>query len=79
MTNSDQARAVIAAGAPDILLDNMAPDEMRAVVAEHRARGVAFEASGGLSMADAVAVAATGWIILRSAESPIPPRFSIWL
>lgn len=60
VTDADQARAVIAAGARDVLLDNMPPDLMKAVVMEHRGGDVVFEASGGLSLADAQAVAATG-------------------
>lgn len=60
VTDADQARAVIAAGARDVLLDNMAPELMKAVVEEHRGGDVVFEASGGLSLTDAEAVAATG-------------------
>jgi nicotinate-nucleotide pyrophosphorylase (carboxylating) len=59
VTSADQARAVVSAGATDILLDNMTPDQMRAIVDELRGRAT-FEASGGLSLADAAAVAATG-------------------
>ncbi len=60
VTTADQARDVIAAGARDVLLDNMAPAEMTAVVERHRDSGVVFEASGGLTLDDARAVAATG-------------------
>lgn len=60
VTSAEQAADVVAAGARDILLDNMAPAEMSAVVAKHRGKGVVFEASGGLSLADAAQVAATG-------------------
>lgn len=62
----DQLRTAISAGADVVLLDNMAPDELRtavAVVAEHRAstgRDVILEASGGLTIENAKAVAATG-------------------
>lgn len=58
VTTAEQARDVIAAGATDVLLDNMAPQMMAAVVSEHH--GVVFEASGGLTLADAAVVAATG-------------------
>jgi nicotinate-nucleotide pyrophosphorylase (carboxylating) len=59
VTNLAQAKDVIAAGADDLLLDNMAPDAMAVVVAElgDRAR---FEASGGLNLASARAVAKSG-------------------
>jgi nicotinate-nucleotide pyrophosphorylase (carboxylating) len=54
-----QACALIDAGAQLVLLDNMPPDELRAVVryAAGRAR---LEASGGLSLATAREVAETG-------------------
>ena len=54
-----QAREVIDAGADLVLLDNMAPDAMREVVgyAAGRAR---LEASGGLRLDRARAVAETG-------------------
>jgi nicotinate-nucleotide pyrophosphorylase (carboxylating) len=60
VTTPEQAREVIAAGADDVLLDNMSPDVMRTVVQEHRRTDVVFEASGGLTLADAAVVAATG-------------------
>lgn len=60
VTTPEQAREVIAAGADDVLLDNMSPDVMRTVVQEHRSADVVFEASGGLTLADAAVVAATG-------------------
>ena len=50
---------MVAAGATDILLDNMTPEQMGSVVAELGDRAT-FEASGGLTFADAAAVAATG-------------------
>ncbi len=59
VTTAEQARDVIAAGARDILLDNMPAPEMAAVVAASPAE-VVFEASGGLTVADAARVAATG-------------------
>ena len=54
-----QAREVIDAGADLVLLDNMALDDMRAAVA-HSAGRARLEASGGLSLGDARAVAQTG-------------------
>ena len=60
VTTAEQARRVIAAGANDLLLDNMEPAEMAAIVAEHSDADVVFEASGGLTLADAAAVAKTG-------------------
>lgn len=59
VTTIQQARDVIAAGATDILLDNMSPDELATVVAELGDQAT-FEASGGLTLADATRVAATG-------------------
>ena len=59
VTSHEQARAVIAAGAEDILLDNMTPEQMAAVIAEFSGR-VTFEASGGLRLDNATSVAATG-------------------
>ncbi len=59
VTSIDQARAVVAAGATEILLDNMTTDQMAEVVAELGSNAV-FEASGGLTLANAAAVAATG-------------------
>lgn len=59
VTTPQQARDVVAAGADDILLDNMEPAEMAVVVAELAGRAT-FEASGGLTLASAAAVAMTG-------------------
>jgi nicotinate-nucleotide pyrophosphorylase (carboxylating) len=59
VTTAAQARDVVAAGARDVLLDNMSLEQMAAVVAELRGRST-FEASGGLTLATAIAVAATG-------------------
>jgi nicotinate-nucleotide pyrophosphorylase (carboxylating) len=62
----DQLREVIAAGADLVLLDNMTPDVMReavAIAAQHATqsgRNVLLEASGGLSLDNARAVAQTG-------------------
>ncbi len=55
----DQARAVIDAGADLVLLDNMAPHEMRSVV-EYAAGRTQFEASGGLRLENAREVAESG-------------------
>ncbi len=56
-----QAFEVIDAGAELVLLDNMTPDQMRAVVAYARDHGGArLEASGGLTLERARAVAETG-------------------
>ena len=55
----EQAREVIDAGADLVLLDNMALEDLRAVVA-HAAGRALLEASGGLQLAGARAVADTG-------------------
>jgi nicotinate-nucleotide pyrophosphorylase (carboxylating) len=55
-----QVAEVIEAGADLVLLDNMGPDELRRAVGLARARGVRTEASGGLSLELARAVAETG-------------------
>ncbi|WP_217428398.1 carboxylating nicotinate-nucleotide diphosphorylase [Microlunatus speluncae] len=59
VTKPEQVGELVAAGATEILLDNMAPETMRSVVAEF-GDAVVFEASGGLTLADAAAAAATG-------------------
>jgi nicotinate-nucleotide pyrophosphorylase len=51
---------VVAAGADLVLLDNMSLDQMREAVEACRAAGVRTEASGGLRLGDARAVAETG-------------------
>lgn len=62
----DQLREALSAGADLVLLDNMAPDVLREAVAisrEHSSttgRKVLLEASGGLTLATAGAVGATG-------------------
>ncbi|HJY45437.1 MAG TPA: carboxylating nicotinate-nucleotide diphosphorylase [Propionibacteriaceae bacterium] len=59
VTSAEQARQVVAAGATEILLDNMRPDVMAGIVAE--LAGLAtFEASGGLTLLNAAEVAQTG-------------------
>ncbi len=55
----EQARAVIDAGAQLVLLDNMAPADMRTVV-EYAAGRCRLEASGGLTLDTARDVALTG-------------------
>ncbi len=57
-----QVGEAITAGADLILLDNMTVDELREAVALGRLerRPILFEASGGLTLASAAAVAATG-------------------
>lgn len=64
VTDASMARAAIEAGADVVLLDNMTPDQMRAIVAEHRAQAtnarVLFEASGGITLDTIEAVAASG-------------------
>jgi len=54
-----QLQAVLDAGATLVLLDNFTPDLMREAVALNHGRA-RLEASGGLTFADAAAVAATG-------------------
>lgn len=54
-----QAREVIDAGADLVLLDNMTPADMRAVV-DYAAGRAKLEASGGLTLDNARAVAETG-------------------
>ncbi len=55
-----QVREVVEAGADLVLLDNMGLDDLRSSVAVCRAAGVVAEASGGLTLATARAVAETG-------------------
>jgi nicotinate-nucleotide pyrophosphorylase (carboxylating) len=59
VTTLSQAREVVAAGATEILLDNMDVEQMAAVVAE-LGPSAAIEASGGLRLSDATLVARTG-------------------
>lgn len=62
VTTPEEAREALAAGADEVLLDNMPPTEMREVVqmaAAHDPRP-ALEASGGITLANARAVAETG-------------------
>src|SRR5829696_1309053 len=59
VTSAEQARQVVAAGATEILLDNMSPHVMAGIVAE-LAELATFEASGGLTLLNAAEVARTG-------------------
>jgi nicotinate-nucleotide pyrophosphorylase (carboxylating) len=59
VTSVEQAREVVAAGATEILLDNMSVVVMAGIVAELGDR-VTFEASGGLTIENATEVAQTG-------------------
>jgi nicotinate-nucleotide pyrophosphorylase (carboxylating) len=61
----DEVAAALAAGADQLLLDNMSPDELRAAVAERDAAGVdipapTLEASGGVTLENVADIAATG-------------------
>ena len=56
----DQVREAVDAGAQLILLDNMTPPDMVAAVNLCRSSGIRTEASGGLTLSDAPAIAATG-------------------
>ena len=62
VTSMEEAREAIAAGADELLLDNMTPDEVRSVVelaAESDSRPL-LEASGGITPENARAYAETG-------------------
>jgi nicotinate-nucleotide pyrophosphorylase (carboxylating) len=59
VTSAEQAREVVAAGATEVLLDNMSVVVMAEIVAELGDR-VTFEASGGLTIQNATEVAQTG-------------------
>jgi nicotinate-nucleotide pyrophosphorylase (carboxylating) len=56
----EQVHEVVKAGADLVLLDNMSVDDMRTAVEICRAAGVMTEASGGLRLGNARAVAETG-------------------
>ena len=56
----EQVRQALDAGAQLVLLDNMTLAQLREAVALARTRGAQTEASGGLTLANAAAVAATG-------------------
>jgi nicotinate-nucleotide pyrophosphorylase (carboxylating) len=55
----EEVDEALAAGAPRLLLDNMPPPELRAMV-EHVAGRAELEASGGITLANLRAVAETG-------------------
>jgi nicotinate-nucleotide pyrophosphorylase (carboxylating) len=55
----EQVRAAVAAGADEILLDNMTPTQLREAVTEIAGRA-RTEASGGITLANLAEVAATG-------------------
>ena len=59
VTSAEQARQVVAAGATEILLDNMTVPEMTAIVTELGDQAT-FEASGGLTIQNATEVAQSG-------------------
>jgi nicotinate-nucleotide pyrophosphorylase (carboxylating) len=59
VTSAKQAREVVAAGATEILLDNMSTVAMTGIVAELAGQAT-FEASGGLTIQKATEVAQTG-------------------
>jgi nicotinate-nucleotide pyrophosphorylase (carboxylating) len=59
VTTAEQAREVVAAGATEILLDNMSSTAMAGIVAELGGRAT-FEASGGLTIQKATEIAQTG-------------------
>jgi nicotinate-nucleotide pyrophosphorylase (carboxylating) len=56
----EDVREAVVAGADLVLLDNMSPAEMTAAVGVTKPAGVRTEASGGLTLDTAAAVAATG-------------------
>ncbi len=57
--NLAELAEALAAGADVVLLDNMAPDDLRAAVAQAHGRAL-LEASGGITLENVAAVAATG-------------------
>jgi len=59
VTTVDEARQALAAGAGELLLDNMPPQDMRRVVKIARGRAI-LEASGGISLKNVRRVAETG-------------------
>jgi nicotinate-nucleotide pyrophosphorylase (carboxylating) len=59
VTSVEETRQALAAGAHELLLDNMAPEEMRRVVDLAKGKAV-LEASGGITLANAREVAETG-------------------
>jgi nicotinate-nucleotide pyrophosphorylase (carboxylating) len=59
VTTAAQAREVIAAGADNVLLDNMSIEQMTEITRELKGRAL-FEASGGLTVETAARLATTG-------------------
>jgi nicotinate-nucleotide pyrophosphorylase (carboxylating) len=59
ITSVEEAREALAAGAHELLLDNMSPEEMRQVVELAKGKAV-LEASGGITLANARQVAESG-------------------
>jgi len=59
VTSVEEARAALAAGAHELLLDNMSAEDMRRVVELAKGRAV-LEASGGITLANARRVAEMG-------------------
>jgi nicotinate-nucleotide pyrophosphorylase (carboxylating) len=59
VTTVDEARQALEAGAGELLLDNMPPEDMRRVVEMAQGRAV-LEASGGISLDNVRRVAETG-------------------
>ncbi len=59
VTSVDEAREALAAGAQELLLDNMSPEEARQVVELAKGRAV-LEASGGITLTNARGVAESG-------------------
>jgi nicotinate-nucleotide pyrophosphorylase (carboxylating) len=66
----DGLREAITAGADEVLIDNFTPDEMRQAVAlrDELDASVRLEASGGLTLESARAVAATGVDLIAVGE-----------
>ncbi|HLB29130.1 MAG TPA: carboxylating nicotinate-nucleotide diphosphorylase [Dehalococcoidia bacterium] len=60
VTMVTEAHEALAAGADELLLDNMSPAEMREVAALAHQQGVPVEASGGITLANIREVAETG-------------------
>jgi nicotinate-nucleotide pyrophosphorylase (carboxylating) len=60
VTNLDECREAVEAGAEVIMLDNMPLDDMRSAVDTYRDRAVQFEASGNVSLDTIRDIAATG-------------------
>jgi nicotinate-nucleotide pyrophosphorylase (carboxylating) len=59
VTSISEATEIVSFGARDVLLDNMSIEDMAAVVSRFGDKAE-FEASGGLTLADAADVASTG-------------------